>query len=250
MNSHKRIFLILMSILGLTACRKDQLNDCFQGTGLDITEIRSVGSFTKISIAEKMDVVLTQDTNQPEQIKITAGSKVIGQIVTKVENQTLVIENKNVCNFVRDYKRKIKIEIRVKFLSSIVALASANIQSVDTLYFNLKTVELKNLGLGDINLKINAGFLNIQSRSSGNIVLEGFANIISCSIEEITIFDGRKLLCDDVYLDSHSPLDCFVNPKNKLAVKIFNKGNVFYLKEPEVLKELSEQRGKGQLLKL
>ena len=62
-------------------------------------KLQFLNSFNKINIGEKFDLVLTQDTNQTEQVKITAGSHIINQIITKVNNNTLTIENKNTCNF-------------------------------------------------------------------------------------------------------------------------------------------------------
>lgn len=243
-----QIFIVFLLLL--SGCRKDQWNDCFQGTGKDVTETRLLGPFSKLSIGEKFDIILVQDTTQPEQVKITAGEHIIKQLVTEVKNNTLTIKDRNTCNFVRSYTRNITIEIRVKYLDDIELFSVSNISSHDTLHFELRTVKVKNLGLGNVNLKINAGILDVQSINSGNIFLEGFVNILSCSIEEVSVLDARKLLCDDIYLDSHTPLDCFVNPKNKLSVKIFNKGNILYMAEPSVLKELTEQRGTGQLLKL
>ena len=246
-----KIQFVLLLILVFCGCRKDQWNDCFQGTGNDVTVTRELGSFNKINIGEKFDLVLTQDTNQTEQVKITAGSHIINQIITKVNNNTLTIENKNTCNFVRSYDRKITIEIRVKYLNDIEISSATNLKSIDTLHFEKSNyLKLKNYGLGDINLKLKLGYLEVHIINSGNIFLEGWSNILTCSIEEITVLDARKLLCDDIYLDSHTPLDCFVNPKNKLSVKFFNKGNIRYLAEPSFFKEITEQRGTGHLLKL
>lgn len=242
---------ICIALVALSSCRKDQLNDCFQSTGDDVTEVREVGSFSKIVIGEKFDLILTQDSTQSEQVKITCGSKIIGQIVAKVKNNTLTIENKNTCNFVRSYNRKITIEIRVRFLEHIELFSASNLSCPDTLHFEkIRYLKLNSFGLGDIDLKLKTGWLDVRSVNSGNIKLQGFSNILTCSIEEVTQFDARDLLCDDIYFDCHSPLDCFVNPKFKLFVKIFNSGNVFYKTTPTGKLELVEQKGSGQMLKL
>lgn len=250
MKSLAKIFLFIIAFAAISGCRKDQWNDCFQSTGSDVTEIRSVGSFSKLKIGENFDIFLTQDTSLPEEIKITAGKNIVGQIVAKVKNNTLTIENVNRCNFVRSYNRKITINIRVKYLDDIEILSASNLSSLDTLHFELRNLKLKNYGLGDINLKLISGFLDVQTINSGNVYVEGFSNILSCSIEEVTQFDGRKLLCDDIYMDCHSPLDSYVNARNKLFVRIYNNGNVFYVEKPKFNFELVEQKGQGQLIKL
>ncbi len=251
MKKLQKFHIFIVLLLVLSGCRKDQWNDCFQGTGKDVTETRLLGPFSKLSIGEKFDIILVQDTSQPEQVKITAGKHIIKQLVTEVKNNTLTIKDRNTCNFVRSYTRKITIEIRVKYLDDIELFSVSNLKSIDTLYFEKSNyLKLKNYGLGDINRKLKLGYLEVHSINSGNIILEGWSNILTCSIEEVSVLDARKLLCDDIYLDSHTPLDCFVNPKKVLSVKIFNKGNVNYLSEPSVKKEISEQRGVGQLFKL
>lgn len=242
---------ICIALVALSGCRKDQFNDCFQSTGDDVTEVREVGSFSKIVIGEKFDLILTQDSTQSEQVKITCGSKIIGQIVAKVKNNTLTIENKNTCNFVRSYDRKISIEIRVRFLEHIELFSASNLSCPDTLHFEkIRYLKLNSFGLGDIDLKLKTGWLDVRSVNSGNIKVQGFSNILTCSIEEVTQFDARDLLCDDIYFDCHSPLDCFVNPKLKLFVKIFNSGNVYYNTTPSGKLELVEHKGSGQMLKL
>lgn len=237
--------------LSFSSCRKDQLNDCFQSTGSDVTEIRDVGSFNGINVGEKFKVKIFQDSTLPEQVSITCGKNIIGQITAKVKNNILVIENKNTCNFVRSYDREIKIEIRVRFLTDIEIHSATDVSCDELLHFEkINHLKLKNFGLGDVQLKMNVGFLDVQSINSGNIILEGFANILSCSIEEVTQFDGRKLEADDIYFDCHTPLDCYVNPRNFLFAKIFNSGNVYYAQTPAIKLELVERKGSGDLLKL
>lgn len=244
-------FLYTLCIIGMLACRKDQLNDCFQSTGPDVTETRLVGPFNRIIAGEKFDLILTQDSTLPEEVQITCGSNIIGQITAKVKNNTLTLENRNTCNFVRSYKRKITIRIRVRFLEHIELFSACNLSSHDTLHFEkINYLKLKSYGLGDIRLKLRVGFLDVQSINSGNIMLEGFANILSCSIEEVSSFDAGNLLCDDIYIDAHTPLDCYVRPRNQLSAKIFNKGNVYYRMVPSRKLELTEQKGSGQLIHL
>ena len=244
------LILVIFSSVGFS-CMKEQMNDCFQSTGADITITRQLNSFSKINIGENFKIILKQDTTQNEYIKITGGKNIVGQIITKVKNGTLTVTNRNTCNFVRSYKRKITIEISVKYLDEITIYSVSDLVTPDTLHFENRTIKLKNLGLGDIYIKIKSGFLDIQSINSGSITLEGFSNIMSCSIEEVSSFDARMLLCDDIYFDCHTPLDCYVFPRKKLYVRIFNSGNVNYndfYKIPEV--QLVEKKGSGGLFKI
>lgn len=248
MNFKHYLTLIILSSFNFT-CMKEQLNDCFQSAGADVTVTRYLNSFNKINISENFKVILKQDTTQNEYIKLTGGKNIIGQIITKVKNGTLTVENRNTCNFVRSYKRKITLEISVKYLDEIILSSVADLLSPDTLHFDYRNMKLKNLGLGDVNIKLVSGFLDVQSINSGSITLEGFSNILSCSIEEVSSFDAQKLLCDDIYIDCHTPLNCYVNPRKKLFVKIFNSGNVYYKNGDTSLKAvLVEHKGSGEML--
>jgi hypothetical protein len=57
------------------------------------------------------------------------------------------------------------------------------------------------------------------------------------------------LVCEEVYIDTHSPLDCYINATKGMYLKILNSGNIFYINEPSDYKILAEQTGSGQLLK-
>ncbi|MCC6720695.1 MAG: DUF2807 domain-containing protein [Bacteroidia bacterium] len=250
MNFKKNVIIFIISVLNFS-CMKEQLNDCFQSTGADISITKQLNSFSKINIGENFNIILKQDTSQNEHIKITGGKNIISQIVTNVKNGTLSVKNRNTCNFVRSYKRKITLEIYVKYLDEIILTSVAELNTPDTLYFENRTIKIKNLGLGDVKINIKSGFLDIQSINSGSLTLSGFSNIMSCSIEEVSSFDALNLLCDDIYIDCHSPLNCYVFPKIKLYAKLFNSGNVFYRNGSDDLKTyLVEKRGSGSLLKL
>ena len=230
---------------------KEQLNDCFQSTGADVTITRYLNHFSKLNIGENFKIILKQDTSISEFIKITCGKNLTGQIVTKVKNGTLTVVNRNTCNFVRSYNRKIIIEISVKYLDEITLTSVADLITPDTLHFENRNIKLKNLGLGDVKIKMLSGFLDVQSINSGSITLEGFSNILSCSIEEVSSFVAQKFLCDDIYIDCHTPLNCYVYPRIKLYVKIYNSGNIYYHKGGNDLKTyIVEKRGSGSLFQL
>ena len=107
------LFLFLLS----TSCEKGHSADCFKSNGSDITETRYPGDFKNIEVSAQMDVYIYQGNEY--KVEVTAGKHIIENIKTTVTNNLLSIENTSVCNFVRGYKRKVKINITVPFVSKI-----------------------------------------------------------------------------------------------------------------------------------
>jgi len=238
----------LIFILLSFSCRKEQLDDCFSPTGEDITIERPVKPFNRLNIGDKFHVILIQDTGQ-ERIHITAGKNIVEGIWAEVNNGELVIENGNKCNFVRSYARKITIKIFFKDLKSIFVYGACSVNSQDTL--RLDELDLEHSALEDMSLILDIKKeMYVQSINSGGLKLSGRCNIFKASIEEITDIDARDLVCREVLMDTHTPLDCYVNATELLFVKIYNKGNIYYVDEPTGRKEVNVHTGTGTLLKL
>jgi len=124
----------------------------------------------------------------------------------------------------------------------------ATINSVDTLY--LDNLNIYHYALSNVELLIDCNEIFIQSLNSASTILKGKSRVLKGSIEEISDLDARELLCEEVLLDSHTPLDCYLNATEGLFIKIYNTGNVYYLNEPTDYKELNVRRSSGNLLKL
>jgi len=241
------IFILLLCLL--SGCKKQQLDDCFSRTGDDKTIERPLKSFSRITVGDKFNVILTQDTSRDERIHITGGEKILEGISAEVDNGELVIENCNTCNFVRSYDREITVQIFLKDISEINVFGAASITCSDTL--RLDKLSLFHSALEDVSLLLNmSDEIYVESINSGGTMLAGRAFKLAGSIEEITDLDARNLACEEVIFDTHSPLDCFVNASEIIYVGIFGKGNIYHVGEPSKQKTVRERTGEGDLLKL
>jgi len=231
-----------------SGCKKEALDDCFSSTGKDETIERMLPSFNKLNVGDKFNVILVQDSGQ-ERIRITAGKNVLEGISTEVENGELIIKNCNTCNFVRRYDREMTLEIFLHDLDEIFVYGACSISNRDTL--KLKRLIINHSALEDMALTLNiSDELFIESINSGGMTLNGVCKIFKASIEEITNIDARNLICEEVLIDTHTPLDCYVNATKLLFVKIYNSGNIFYVTEPSDLKEVNVNSGSGKLVKI
>ena len=245
----KRLLTISIIVLLFTGCKKEGWDDCFSSTGDDISIERPLKTFNRISVTDKFNVIISQDTTQMERVVLTGGENILEGISTEVDGKTLTISNCNTCNFVRSYKREITVEVFIHDLNEIEVFGATNIASRDTLRLN--HLSIYHSALEDIDLTLDVfEEVFVESINSGATTLHGTAKKLSGSIEEITNLDARELVCEQAILDIHTPLDCYINATELIYVGIYNKGNLFYVTEPSGLKEVHEQIGTGKLLKL
>ena len=230
-------------------CKKEQWDDCLSSTGDDISIERPLKPFSAISIGDRFNLIISQDTQQPERIILTGGENILEGISAEVENETLTISNCNTCNFVRSYKREITLEVFVHDISEISVFGATSISSTDTLA--LTNLSIYHSALEDIDLIVNvSNEIYVESINSGATTLRGKALKLKGSIEEITNIDARDLVCEEALVDSHTPLDCYINATRLIYVGLYNKGNMYYVTEPSDLKEVHVQTGSGELIKL
>ncbi len=241
----KKLLLILIVFAG---CSKQQMDDCFTSLGKTTTVSRQLEKFNKISVSDRISLTIKQDTIKAGLIEVTAPANLIGQITSDVNENALSLENTNTCNFVRNFDYSINITAYVSDLVQLDIKSIATIKSVDTLY--LDNLNIYHYALSNVDLLIDCNEIFVQSLNSASTILKGKSRVLKGSIEEISDLDARELLCEEVLLDSHTPLDCYLNATKGLFIKIYNTGNVYYLNEPTDYKELNVRRSSGNLLKL
>ncbi|MCB9246627.1 MAG: DUF2807 domain-containing protein [Flavobacteriales bacterium] len=250
MISLTRHILFLGCLILLWGCKKEQLDDCFTSTGPESSEVRELPQFNKLKLYDKYEVVLRQDTQSSPSVRISGGKHLLPGIIPVVENGILEFKNENTCNFVRSFKNRIKLEITLQNLDELILSAAPLVSNLDTL--RLQKLDIWHSALSDIELNlIVEERVFVQAINSSRTVLHGMAGKLEGSIEEVADLDARDLMCKEVLMDSHTPLDCYINASEIIFVKIYNRGNIFYKGgEPIKQKELNVQKGSGQLLPL
>lgn len=244
----KLIIWPILLMLAFTACRKEQWNDCFTGAGEVRTIERIIDDFHTLDISDAFDIILIQDSSRPPFIQIEGPKNLLEGVVTETQNGILSIQNSNICNFVRSFDVHIKLTINIHSLDAIYAIGNSTIQSTDTL--QLDKLLLSQSATNEFYLNVHANEITVQSIDAGEFLLEGKSKSLKGSLERVSELDARNLVCEDVLIDSHTPLDLFVHGTRVVFVKIFNRGNIYYQGTPSEKLELNEKTGSGQLLPL
>jgi hypothetical protein len=242
-----RYFNIIIVLLMLSSCGGEQKDDCITKLGKVVTEQRDVLSFDKLYVEDRIKVFLVQDSINYGRIELNGPSNLLNQIESTVTDNQLRLINTNTCNFIRSFNYDINVYVYIKELTEIHLESIAEVVSNDTI--NINFLNIFHPALSDINLILSGDEVFIRSRNSASTILRGNLRVLKGSIEEISNLDAQYLVCEEVYIDTHSPLDCFINATKGMYLKILNSGNIFYINEPTDYKILAEQTGSGQLLK-
>jgi len=237
-------FILIVLLSSCSGLRKD---DCITNMGDVISIDRDVMPFDQLYVEDRIKVILIQDSTQFGRIELNGPSNLLDQIESNVSNNQLRLINSNTCNFVRSFNYEIKVNVYVKELTGLHIESIAEVVSNDTI--NVDFLNILHLALSDIKLILSGDEVYIQSRNSAKTTLKGSLRVLKGSVEEISDIDAKYLTCEEVYLDSHSPLDCYVNATKGMYMNIYNSGNIFYANEPSDYKILATRTGSGKLLK-
>lgn len=223
------------------------MDDCVTSAGPETTVERVTGAFNSIITNDKLQIILIQDTLSDEFIRITGPRNLVGQITTEVKEGVLHLNNTNTCNFVRSFKLRFTLEVHLKALDRIEINGASSVQCANTL--KLDNIAVAHNALSDAVFDLDVeNEVYVQSFNSASTILKGHANTLKGSIEEVSDLNALELECNEVLIDQHSPVDCFIDGTDIIFVKIYNEGNVYYKREPSIYKDLNYRRGNGNLI--
>ena len=234
----------LISIL-ILSCEKGHRTDCFKRTGPIEKEVRQLGNFRKLSIDDKINVTITQDT--VNSVEVEAGRHLMDGILTEVNgNGRLAIKNLNKCRWARSYDKEINVHLRLKRLTNIQFTGAGNITSSDTLAFDSLEIRLNDAG-GSLDLKVKSDYIIVgMATGSGDITLRGTSDITEVFSGSTGIMKLNGLKSNTVLLNNSGTgaIDVYVG--QAMWASIHGDGNVYVTGPGEVKEIITTQ--KGQLL--
>lgn len=191
----KRCSLILFSVLLLISCNKAEDRACLKSAGDDATLEISLEPFDKLFLREHLEFVLVQDSI--EKVVLYGGKNLLNFVDAKVTDGLLEISNVNKCNFLRSYKKKIKVEIHFKSLSNIHFEGTESMTNKDTLEFQWITMLIRD-GAGPVKLNFNAISMNaVVSHGWGDFTFNGVVNNANLTVRSNGFCDVYGLKVQD-----------------------------------------------------
>lgn len=164
----KKTTMILVScaFMALTACEIDiNDGDTIQGSGKIKTENRTASTFNAVENESPFNVLITATGDNA--IEVEADENIIDQVVTLVENNTLIIRTKSRSKL-RFSSRKTPVVINVK-MPNLVKLHNSGSGDVEMIQLHNDNLEVQNDGSGDIIAKGVSKDLSVRGNGSGDI---------------------------------------------------------------------------------
>jgi len=244
----KNVLTYSLAVFLFGSCRKENAVDCFKPNGDVITETRYPGEFTKIEMNDKIEVTVFQGPGF--KVEVQAGKNIIKNISTRVSDGLLKIENKNTCNFVRGYKKHIRVKVTLPELHSV--LNNGVYSLIIDEDFKQDSINIRAESSGDIHLNGTYGSIKAHSNGNGDVYIKGKCNSLSVFINGTNFLRAEELTVNDyAYIETLSMGDCYFNATalKKFEYYIWGEGSIYYRGEPGTMSGVLDAACKGKVIK-
>ena len=235
---NKIIYLAVATIL--FSCNGDKVPDCFQNAGDIVQQEFQVGSFDKITVFERIELIVKQEATQ--KVVVETGEYLMNDIKVSVEEGRLILKNENGCNLARDYGIT-KIYVSAPNLTEIrnssgLTVSSDGILSFPTL--DLIAEDFADEGIlhtdGDFKLQVNCDELKVTTNGLSNLYMSGTVNnLIVGFYAGDGRFEGQNLVAQNITIFQRSSNDMIFNPQQSIKGNIRSTGDVILVNEPPVV---------------
>lgn len=206
-----------------------------------LTQDREVAKFSGIDAREgiKVNVVI----GQAESVKVTADDNYINDLITEVENGTLVIRWARKMNF---RSRSATVDVVATDINRIVASSGASVKS-KTLDVNTLATAASSGARIEID-SLHASKLDAESSSGALIVLSGEAERAELDASSGARIKGSNLTAGNAKASASSGASVSVNVTDNLAAAASSGGSIRYGGKPQ-MSDISASSG-GSISKL
>ncbi len=235
------VFFISALVLLFSACKKENRCDCIKRTGDIITEVRTVKAFDRLQVEQNVNVFITEDPTF--EVKVEAGENIVPLIQTVVEDGTLIIRNKNKCNWARAYNKPLNVYIKTPSLAYISMNGTGTIKSLNTLTQDTLDITIENSG--NVDLTVNSLKVVSHMFGYGDLTLHGHTNENACSIGGTAFLNCKDLTTSYTWVQSFTLGTCYVTASDLLICRFDDKGDIYCYGHPTTVQQTNN--GSGQL---
>lgn len=242
-------YSIAIALFLTFSCQKEHAPDCFTANGADVSDIRNLGSFNSIELNSNMDLTIFSGTEF--KVEVIGGENILDKIATSVESGTLMIENNNRCNFVRGYKRRVRINVTVPYITRVTNNAVGTVV-FDANYQQDSIIYLGAGSSGDMYINGKYGIIVTSSHGNGDLYFNGTAKQLQVYTNGTNYTRAENLdVSGYIYISTYSIGDTYLklNSKNVVDCYIEDDGNIYYTGDPVMINILSDGSAKGRLIK-
>lgn len=229
----KITYVVLYGLLGfllLVSCYKKDENVSLSGN--EITEVRKVSFFDEVEFNCIGDVELVQD--DANSVEIICDSGIIKNIITNVVNYKLVVSINSKINL---RNGRIKFIVKTKDYKSLVFNGTASVSGVKTITF--KELKIHSNGTNTIDLSLTGEDLYTTVNGVGTVTLAGRTVVSSIEVNGTGSVNAVSLESVKSIAQIKGSGNIELNASDLLSVKISGVGDVRYIGNPKVDKQIN-----------
>jgi hypothetical protein len=207
-----------------------------EGSGNVTTEKRIVqGDFTKIDVSNAIDLVIEQ--SDATEIVVEADDNIQKDIITKVENGTLIIKSKH--NSFRVTKKKVT--VKMPKIDKLEASSASTVSNKGMIQG--ENLDLESSSAATIDLNVESDNISADSGSGSTISVKGKALTFHTSASSGSNVNAGELLANDIHAEASSGASVNVHPIVKLKAEANSGGSVNYNNTPKTIEKTSNSGG-------
>ena len=227
----------IMLIIMLFSCNKENAPECFQDAGkISRTEV-DVDNFSKITVFEKVELILKQGDVQ--KVEIETGEFLKKEVTASVEGDRLILRNGNGCNFFREYGLT-RVYVTSPNITQIRSSTGLSIRSDGILgYPSLQlfsesfTEPEAETADGEFDLELDSENVVVIVNGIAYFKLKGNAGNLSITVAAgDSRIEAETLFVNDVSLNHRGTNDVQINPQQSLSGVIRGTGDVISFNQP------------------
>ncbi|WP_281541002.1 head GIN domain-containing protein [Maribacter aestuarii] len=237
----KRMALIILPILiCISSCSTDAAPDCLQNAGDLVRQEIMLPNFDKITVFEKVALVLKQGDIQ--KVEIETGEFLREEVSVVVEGDRLVLRNENGCNFFREYGVT-TIYVTSPNITQIRSSTGLAIKSDGVLdypnlalfseSFNEPEAETTD---GEFDMTLNATSVSVVVNGIAYFKLSGTTENLSLNVAAgDSRIEAENLIAQNINLNHRGSNDLLILPESAIRGTIRGYGNVISFNRPSVI---------------
>lgn len=190
-------------------------------------------SFDKVDISAIPNSTIHTGSNQMG-VKLQGDSNLLNQVETVVEDGTLYVRPKDGVQL--QSQTPLSAEVFLHDLTGITASASAAVSANQVL---ASLLQLKSSSSSKIQVEGQLGKVQVQASSSSLVRLSGQADSLSVNASSSANVNAQNLPVREAQTGASSSARVTVNASESLDAKASSSGEVWYLGEPSVQRQIS-----------
>ncbi len=236
------LYIAIISAI-LLSCNKEDSWDCVKSTGKIVQEKRIINGVYYIFLEDNIDLIFK--SNLGDTLIVEAGENLLKKITNDNDGINLRIRNTNTCNWVRSYKKDIKVYIDDGKYKDIFVMGYGTVSNEGVI--QKEKLFLHNYSSADVNLNVDLEFLWVDMDKLANITINGKLH----ELQAINLGSGQLKVntpdCKYVSIKNEGPGMSYVYSDSVLYATILGTGNVYYSGNPQIVSIYNE--GSGNFIK-